>query len=135
MSSESESCASPAKKVKKGISKKLGGAAKYKSKFQKAWAAKYPGIAPVKGDDCMFRCCVCNRTISCSHQGEADVTRHVLTDSHIKLLNAQKQQPSASSLMKFRSQGTSSLLKQQVGPHPLQVHRDSYHPLQVHRDS
>ena len=66
-SSESDSDSPVVKKAK------YVGAAKYKSKFNKDWIVKYPFVSCVTSDKSAFHCNVCNRTLSCAHQGEADL--------------------------------------------------------------
>ena len=56
-----------------GVTRKLSGAARYKTKFQHAWQEKWPFATPVQGDSHSFRCSVCNKLVSCGHQGERDV--------------------------------------------------------------
>ena len=37
-----------------------------------------------------FYCIPCNRQLSCAHQGEKDVTRHISSDGHKKFANDQR---------------------------------------------
>ena len=62
--------------------RKLSGAAVYNSSFQGSWTKKWPCIKPVNGDTKSFQCTVCSKILSCAHQGERDVTRHVATTQH-----------------------------------------------------
>ena len=62
--------------------RRLSGAALYKSTFQASWTKKWPFVKPVKGDKTLFRCTVCSKVLSCAHQGERDVTRHIATTQH-----------------------------------------------------
>ena len=66
---------------------KYAGAAKYKSKFKKDWIVKY-------------HCNVCNHTLSCVHQGEADLKRHIASDGHTALTKEQAKQPAITSILK-----------------------------------
>ena len=66
-SSESDSDSPVVKKAK------YVGAAKYKSKFNKDWIVKYRFVSCVTSDKSAFHCNVCNRALSCAHQGEADL--------------------------------------------------------------
>ena len=62
----------PPKKAKRSLS----GAAIYKSQFKKDWTKLHP-VSEVQNSPGEFRCNVCSCVLSCSHQGEADVKRHV----------------------------------------------------------
>ena len=64
--------------------KKYSGAHTYKSKFQVAWQKKWPCIVAVKDNPHMFHCTVCFKAVSCAHQGERDVTRHIDSAQHKK---------------------------------------------------
>lgn len=64
----------------------------------------------------MFRCNVWKRNISCAHQGEADVKRHVLTDTHQKLYKAQNQQmPAVAVFGNYQQRQQEIQLKEEVG--------------------
>lgn len=39
---------------------------------------------PVKDDQYSFRCSLCLKTLTCKHQGEKDVKRHVASFQHLK---------------------------------------------------
>lgn len=62
--------------------RKFAGASVYKSSFQACWQKKWPCIKPVKNDQHCFQCTVCSKTLSCGHQGERDVTRHIASVQH-----------------------------------------------------
>ena len=64
---------------------KCAGAAKYKSKFKKDWIVKYPFVSSVTSDKSLFHCYVCNRTLSCAHQGEADLKHYIASDGYTAL--------------------------------------------------
>ena len=81
----------PAKRQKSD--KKHTGASKYKTSFKNEWGQRYPGISGIKNDRSMFRCNVCQRNLSCDHQGEADIKRHVMSEMHERSYKAQSQQP------------------------------------------
>ena len=72
---------------------KLSGAAKYKSTYRKEWATKYNWLSSIRGDKSSFRCNVCAKNVSCAHQGETDVTRHMNTKAHQALATALVKQP------------------------------------------
>ena len=72
---------------------KLSGAAKYKSTYRKEWAIKYNWLSSIRGDKSSFRCNVCAKNVSCAHQGETDVTRHMNTKAHQALATALVKQP------------------------------------------
>ena len=54
----------------------LSGAATYTSQFKKDWTKLYP-VSEVRNSPGEFRCNVCSGVVSCPHQGEADVKRHM----------------------------------------------------------
>ena len=63
------------------LSKKHGGAAKYKVKFKLKWKESYP-VRSVAEDAYKFHCIPCERNVSCYHQGLGDVKRHCTRESH-----------------------------------------------------
>ena len=63
-------------------SRKWSGAAIYKSKYQTSWQKKWPFLSPVKYNPHSCLCSVCKMIISCAHQGERDVLRHIDSVSH-----------------------------------------------------
>jgi hypothetical protein len=65
-------------------SKKYGGAAIYKTKFNAKWQEKWSFIIPVKNNPHLFHCTACNKDASCGHQGETDVMRHIDSIQHKK---------------------------------------------------
>ena len=71
-----------------GSTRKLNGAARYKTKFQHVWQDKWPFATPVLGDPHSFLCNVCNKLVSCGHQGERDVSRHYESTQHQKSVAA-----------------------------------------------
>ena len=71
----------PPKKAKRSFS----GAATYKSWFKKDWTKLYP-VSEVQNSPGEFRRNVCSYVVSCSHQGETDVKRHVEGPIHQKKL-------------------------------------------------
>ena len=66
------------------------GAAVYKTRYNQSWQVKWPFILPVKGNPHSFHCTVCNRDVSCSHQGERDILHHSSSDLHKKNAKAMK---------------------------------------------
>jgi len=75
-------------------SRKWSGAAIYKTKFNTTWQQAWPFISPVKHDPHSFHCGVCMKKMSCGHQGERDVARHVDSAQHQKGVKAmQNTQP------------------------------------------
>ena len=91
-------------------SKKYAGAALYHTKYNKSWQQKWPFAAPVKENPSAFHCTVCNKNVSCGHQGEADVVRHSETQQHQK--NARSL--SSNSKLSFPSTTSAQLLKDKV---------------------
>jgi len=59
----------------------------YKSSFKAEWMNDYP-ITRANCNKHAFYCVPCKKTISCGHQGLADVQRHVQSGSHISLARA-----------------------------------------------
>lgn len=86
-------------------SRKNKGAALYQSSFQASWHARWPCVVPVKGNPHSFRCTLCSKVVSCAHQGERDVTRHIASAQHQQNAKALK----GTAPLKFASQA------QQVG--------------------
>lgn len=83
----------PAKKPRSAAGKNVvRGAAYYKTKFNKEWMKKYPYIQVVKSDPHSFLCTICNKKISCKHQGETDVTRHIAGVAHTCLAQQMESQ-------------------------------------------
>lgn len=79
---------------------KYARAAKYKSKLKKEWIVKYPFVSSVTSDKSLFHCNVCNRTLSCAHQGEADLKRDIASDGHTILAKEQTKQPAITSFLR-----------------------------------
>ena len=72
------------------FTRKYQGAAVYKSKFQSEWQRKWPCITPLKDKRSYFYCTVCAKAVSCGHQGEKDVKRHMESELHKKNVNSVK---------------------------------------------
>lgn len=72
--------------------RKFHGAAMYSTKFDPAWKTKFPCVKPVKKDEFSFLCTVCNKVISCKHQGVKDVKRHIEGLNHSKLAKGADRQ-------------------------------------------
>ena len=89
---------------------KFTGAAIYKTKFNKDWAKKYPFLCAVETDPSSYRCNICSRILSCSHQGEADVKHHISSSNHMQLVKVQSKQPTITSMFA----GESSDMKNKV---------------------
>ena len=96
----------PLKRAKRSLS----GAATYKSRFKKDWTKLYP-VSEVQNSPGEFRCNVCSCVVSCSHQGEADVKRHVEGPIHQKKL---KDLKSMKTLNNFGFKKQDDTLKEQV---------------------
>jgi len=116
---EHESCnedgsdeeAAPTKRQKMDPkAKKKMGAATYKTKFQSSWKSKYPSISPVAHDSSSFHCSVCNKDVSCAHQGEHEVIRHISTAQHKKAAKSLKSMQKLS----FLPRSDAVLLKDKV---------------------
>ena len=72
----------------------------YKTKFQSSWKGKYPFLNSVAHDASSFHCTICNKDISCAHQGERDVIRHTSSDQYTKAAKAIKNMQKLSFLPK-----------------------------------
>ena len=68
------------------------GAYKYKLKFSKEWTKTWSFVAPVPHCPSSFRCTVCCKTLSCAHQGIADVRNHVAGKNHQRLARGMEAQ-------------------------------------------
>ena len=90
--SESDPCPVIAKKAK------FAGAAKYKTRFKPEWVKRWPFLTLVRADKSRYHCNICNKTLSCGHQGETDVKRHISSESHTALTKAQTRQPAINSM-------------------------------------
>ena len=71
-------------------SKKFGGAALYKTKFQSSWQKAWPFITPIKDNQHAFHCTVCMKAVSCGHQGERDIAHHSESAQHQRNVKAMK---------------------------------------------
>ena len=71
---------------------KMRGAAAYRTKFNKEWMQKYLFIREVRGDAYSFLCTICERQVSCSHQGKRDVELHIGKAMHQANVKAKKLQ-------------------------------------------
>lgn len=64
---------------------KYSGAYKYKTRFSKDWTKTWSFITAVPGDRHSFRCTLCSKTLSCSHQGISDVKTHIAGKTHQRI--------------------------------------------------
>lgn len=74
--------------------RKLDGAAKYPTKFNSEWRNKWPCIQSTSTSKYKFVCTLCQCLVSCEHQGERDVRRHIEGKKHcdnIRGLEGQQQ--------------------------------------------
>ena len=74
--------------------RKMDGAAKYRTKFNPEWIKKWPCIQPCRSSNYKFTCTICRCAVSCEHQGEKDVRRHIDGKKHcsnVQGLENQKQ--------------------------------------------
>ena len=95
----------PSKRPRVTSSKGKRGAAQYRTKFQVGWRQKWPFAVAVKNDPHAFCCTVCNKMISCGHQGERDLSRHADTTNHKHNVEVIKQNQRLS----FTSSGSQSV--------------------------
>ena len=111
----SEQTLPPAKKTKtssEGTPSRKGktvvrGAARHITKCNKAWSKKYECIQAVSNNPHVFLCTICNKSVSCKHQGEADVTRHITCAAH----NALDKQLETQQRLTFHSSSSSIATK------------------------
>ena len=90
--------------------KSLSGAATYTSQFKKDWTKLYP-VSVVRNSPGEFRCNVCSDVVSCPHQDEADVKRHIEGPIYQKKL---KDLKSMKTLNNFSFRKQDDTLKEQV---------------------
>lgn len=76
--------------IPRGVVKKrkFTGAFQYKTSFKDEWKKTWPFILPVPGLPYFFRCQVCDKNLSCGHQGVSDVKDHIATQKHQLLANS-----------------------------------------------
>ena len=82
---------------------KFAGAPIYKTKFNKDWVKKYPFISALEKNTSSYCCNICCRILSCSHQGESDVKRHVASNSHVQFVKVQSKQRTLTSMFAAKS--------------------------------
>ena len=75
---------------------KYTGSFKYKTKFSKEWTKEWPFVSAVPHKPNMFRCNICQKNLSCGHQGSKDIKEHVATQAHRNLAKQLKNQPKIS---------------------------------------
>ena len=71
-----------------------------KASSKKYWTVKYPFVSSVTSDKSLFHCNVCNHTLSCAHQGEADLKHHIASHGHTALAKEQAKQPAITSFLR-----------------------------------
>ena len=71
--------------------------------FKPSWKKNFPITSAA--DSSAFYCIPCKKTVSCSHQGEADVKRHCRTPTHLKFAMALKNQPKISAALPATTDG------------------------------
>ncbi len=64
--------------------KSVAGAASYGSKYNEEWESEFPFVSRGRGYDKVysFYCKVCEKDVSCRHQGIADLKRHEKSGGH-----------------------------------------------------
>ena len=75
----------PPKKRKAGK-----GAATYWTKYNPQWQEEFPFVSKCQNDQYNFHCSVCQKDVSCRHQGVSDLKRHEKLASHQKMTLATK---------------------------------------------
>ena len=79
--------------------RKLAGVAKYPSKFTPDWTKQWPCIQPTS-QKYKFRCTICQCLLSCQHQAEKDVRRHLESVKHRDNAKPAEKQQSLSTFFK-----------------------------------
>ena len=77
---DSDSTPPSAKRAKQAAKPSVG--KKYKAKYRLAWRSRWPCITPTRDKPHAFHCTTCRKDVSCAHQGERDVTRHISSAQH-----------------------------------------------------
>lgn len=72
---------------------KISNSKKYSSRYQIEWRKQWPFIQPATGSETNFFCTVCNRQVSCAHQGIKDVERHIKSSMHESAALQLRKQP------------------------------------------
>ena len=80
--------------------RKLDGAAKYPTKFNPDWSRRWPCIQRQHASNYKFRCTICQCSVTCQHQGEKDVRRHLEGKKHRDNVQALENQPAISALLR-----------------------------------
>ena len=94
---------------------RLAGAATYGTKFKTDWKAEFPFLTEGHLDPVYnFYCKVCQKDISCRHQGIADVRRHERSKSHADNVSAVR---SSSKLTNLGFVSVGSAIDKQVHAH------------------
>ena len=93
-SPKSPRCSTSSETSSRSKAMKYSGAYTYKSTFQSSWQRKWPCIKAVQGNVHSLLCTVCTKKLSCKHQGEKDVTRHLQSAGHNQNVKALKETPS-----------------------------------------
>lgn len=75
----------PGPSMAKKAKLKYSGAYKYKTRFSTDWTKTWSFITAVPGDQHSFRCTLCSKTLSCSHQGISDVKTHIARKTHQRI--------------------------------------------------
>jgi len=78
---------------------RLSGAASYGTKFTSEWTGLFPFISKGQKDPVYsFYCRVCQKDVSCRHQGIADVRRHAKSGSHTSIASIARSNSSLTSM-------------------------------------
>ncbi|XP_078535996.1 uncharacterized protein LOC144822404 [Lissotriton helveticus] len=96
-------------------SEKKSGERYYRTKFDLSWmqAEQYKGIiVPVKTDPYSFRCLICEKIVSCGHQGEFDLKRHISGRVHTSLQGTKIKVNPISGYMSMKSSSEDLLARE-----------------------
>jgi len=78
----------------RGKKRKYAGSFTYGTQFDVQWITKNDCegiIVPVKNDRSCFHCNLCNKDVSCGHQGELDLKRHICGKVHTGRIRAKSE--------------------------------------------
>ena len=93
--------------------KKMKSAATYKYKFKEEWSKQYP-ISRSDSNPYAFYCIPCKRSVSCSHQGFSDVTKHCKGLTRVSFAKAIKNNRSITTFLADNDEGANSLKEKTI---------------------
>ena len=106
--------------------KKMKAAATYKWKFKEEWSKQYP-ISRSDGNTYAFYCIPHKKSVSCSHQGLSDVTKHCKVLTHVSFAKAIKNNRSMTTFLADNDEGDNSLKEKTVRAEVLHTNFMAHH--------